>query len=96
MTIIEAISYGIGGGTLAEIRSFYNLRQEERLPKWIKSPFYWVITLLMIISGGGVAMIYLKSGININEIMAIHLGASSPLILNSLTKEKPKTDLEHD
>jgi hypothetical protein len=44
----------------------------------------------MIGLGGATAFIYHKIGINVNELMAIHLGAATPLIISSLEKKKPE------
>jgi hypothetical protein len=43
----------------------------------------------MIAAGGGLAVVYVKSGVNLNALIAINVGASAPLILGTLGKEVP-------
>lgn len=93
MTSLEIALYGVGGGALPELLALYRLRHQKgtEKPDWLKSYFYWVITLIMILLGGVTALIYHKVGINVNEMMAVHLGAATPLIISSLEKKKPQT-----
>lgn len=94
MTLVEAGLYGMFGGTLPEILALYNLRHLNKgeKPQWIKSGFYWFITVIMIILGGGTVILYQKIGINVNEFMAVHLGIATPLLITAAIKEKPKVD----
>ncbi len=80
----EGLLYGLLGGALAELLGWYKLRQEEKLPPWTKSKFYWIMTLLMVGAGGGLVIVYLQSGIDLKPILAVNVGASAPLILGSL------------
>ena len=94
MTWIEAGLYGMAGGALPEILALYNLRHvnEGEKPQWVKSYFYWCITVVMIFLGGGTVLLYQKIGINVNEFMAVHLGVATPLLITTALKEKPKVD----
>jgi hypothetical protein len=84
--------YGVLGGFLAELFGMWKLRQElkESLPAYLRSWFYWLMTVLMIGSGGLVALVYVKSGISLSPIVAVNIGASAPLIIGSLTAAPPK------
>ena len=88
----EAFLYGIVGGFLAELFGLWKLRQELKanLPPYLRSWFYWFMTLLMIGSGGVVALVYVKSGISLSPLLAVNVGASAPLIIGSLTAAPPK------
>jgi len=84
--------YGVLGGFLAELFGIWKLRHElrEKLPPYLRSWFYWLMTLLMIASGGCVALVYVKSGVSLSPILAVNVGASAPLIIGSLTAAPPK------
>ena len=84
--------YGVIGGFLAELFGLWKLRHElrEKLPPYLNSWFYWVMTILMIGSGGLVALIYYKSGVALSPLLAVNVGASAPLIIGSLTSAAPK------
>ena len=91
MTPIEAVMYGTIGGALPEFLAIYNLRASEKpKPYWLTSGFYWCITVVMILLGGGTVLLYQKVGINMNEYIAIHLGMSTPVLISTVAKEKPK------
>lgn len=84
--------YGIVGGFLAELFSLWKLRHElkKSLPSYLRSWFYWLMTGLMICSGGIVALVYAKSGVSLSPLLAVNVGASAPLIIGSLTAASPK------
>jgi hypothetical protein len=94
MTIVEGAIYGVLGGAGAELYGFYNIRKEfvSNPPSWIKSIFYWIVTILMILFSGGIVCMYMQSGVNINYIMAVHIGAATPLILSTMLQSKPKIE----
>lgn len=88
----EAAVYGVIGGALPEVLALYNIRHSNKTekPAWLTSPFYWLVTSVMILLGGATVVLYQKVGININEFMAVHLGIATPLLISTATKEKPK------
>lgn len=87
----EYFLYGIFGGLLAELLGLYQLRTQARsaIPSYLRSAFYWGTTIGMILAGGGLVFVYGKSGVNLNPIIAVNVGASAPLILGSLVQKKP-------
>jgi len=92
VTLIEAGGYGLLGGILPEMLALYNLRHVEKggKPQWVGSWFYWVVTAVMVVLGAGTPVLYQQVGVNINELMAIHLGMATPILIATMTKEKPK------
>ena len=88
----EAFWYGIVGGFLAELFSLWKLRRELKkgLPPYLRSWFYWLMTGLMIGSGGVVALVYVQSGVSLSPLLAVNVGACAPLIIGSLTAASPK------
>ncbi len=94
MGICEGFLWGAFGGFLAELLGLFKLRHQSSvaLPVWIKSPFYWTITSLMILAGGGLVAIYLRSGVPIKALVAVNLGASAPLLIASLVAQTPSIE----
>jgi hypothetical protein len=84
--------FGLFGGVLAELLGLFELRRHARkdLPKWLKSPFYWIITILMVLAGGGLVVAYIESDIAMKPILAINVGASAPLIIGTLVAKVPR------
>jgi hypothetical protein len=77
---------GMIGGILGELIKWYKLRTSENLPKYLKSPFYWIITLLVIISGGILAVLY--GYVKVSAILAVNIGISAPLLIQSFARIK--------
>lgn len=75
---------GLFGGFLGELLKWYRLRCSADLPSYIKSPFYWIITILIIISGGLLSLLY--SSERMSAIMSLNIGISAPLILQNLSQ----------
>lgn len=46
--------YGIIGGAFAELLGLFKLRHQapSEFPAWLKSPFYWIVTVCMVLAGG--------------------------------------------
>ena len=79
---------GLAGGALAELLHWWNLREDKQLPDYAKSPMYWIITAGMILAGAFVTWIYF--GQNAEAIVALHVGISTPLILQKLVTSIPE------
>lgn len=92
MELLDGFLYGVFGGFLAEILGLFKLRHEtsDSFPTWLRSPFYWILTSLMILSGGGLVIVYLQSAITLSPLIAVNIGASAPLILGTLVSQTPK------
>ena len=92
MEIWEGFLWGVFGGFLAELLGLFKLRHHAlaTFPQWLKSPFYWFITTLMILAGGGLVVVYLKSAMSLNALLAVNIGASAPLILGTLVSQVPQ------
>lgn len=89
----EMMIWGAFGGSIPELIAIYKLRNFDKAnrPDWLKSFFYWSITIVMISIGAGLVYFY-KSVLNVqvNELLAIHIGASAPIILQGLAQGKPE------
>ena len=84
-----AISFLLGaiGGLLGELLKWYSMRESPNLPAYLRSPFYWVVTVLMILAGGGLVPI---QGVKAdNPWLAINVGVTAPLILKGFASVVP-------
>jgi len=92
MGYYEAFAYGVGGGAAVELLKWWRLREElmeKGVPDWSRSPLYWVITLVMVLAGGGLVFIHMRSGAVLTALLALQVGASTPLILTGIAREVP-------
>jgi hypothetical protein len=85
----DAFLYGVGGGLAAEILGLFRLRRAGA-PQYLRSPFYWVITVAMIALGGGLALVYVKSDVTLTPLLAVNVGASAPLIIGQFVAQTPE------
>jgi hypothetical protein len=75
---------GVFGGFLSELLKWHRLRSSKQLPLYLKSPFYWIITILIIVSGGILSLLY--SSEKMNAILCVNIGISAPLIIQNLSR----------
>lgn len=82
---------GVLGGFFTKLLGHYKMREAapEAFPKYLKSFYYWIVTILMVLSGGALAAIYAASKIDLTPIVAVNIGASAPLILGALARKAP-------
>ena len=94
MPVCEGFLYGLLGGALAEVLGLFKLRRQApgSLPTWLRSWFYWLITGAMVLAGGALVAVYLKSGLMLSPILAVNVGASAPLIVGSLFSQAPQVE----
>lgn len=84
----QVFAVGVFGGFLAELLHWWGLRTQGVLPEYADQTLYWVVTGLLIVSGGGVATLYF--GPNADGLLALHIGASTPLILQKMVSAAPE------
>lgn len=91
MSFGEGFLWGILGGLFAELLGWHKLRQIDfgDYPAWTKTRSYWLITFAMIIAGGALVDMYIRSGATLNSIVAVNLGASAPLVLGTFASQTP-------
>jgi predicted cobalt transporter CbtA len=94
MSLLEGFLWGLAGGFLAELLGLFRLRHHDpgRLPRWLQSPFYWIVTAFMILAGGLLVLVYMKSGIAVAPVLAVNVGASAPLIIGQLVAQAPRVE----
>jgi drug/metabolite transporter (DMT)-like permease len=85
----QVFAAGCFGGILVEAVKLYNYREKARMPFYFKYPRYWIITFVMVLCAGAFSTFY---GVgSVNGLLAVHIGASAPLIISSLAKTVPTT-----
>lgn len=80
---LQVFFTGFLGGVVLEVVHWYNIVKSGDWPAYGNSPLYWIITLIMALVGGGLAVIYFGS--RADGLVAFHVGLSAPLILQKLT-----------
>jgi len=92
MSGLQIFFWGFIGGIGAEAIVLHSIRYHgpNDFPFWIKSPLYWIAIVIMALFGGGVAFAYSASGFTLSPLLAIHIGASTPLILRRAREAIPK------
>jgi hypothetical protein len=82
--------FGCLGGVAVEVLRWFKLRESDKLPVYAQKPGYWVITVVMILIGGVIAIAY-GTG-KTTAILAMNLGASAPAIIGSLATQPKNTN----
>lgn len=82
--IWQVFLVGCFGGIILEAVKWYGLRESANLPVYLKSTFYWGLTIIMILIGGGLAIFYGTA--NVDALLVINIGASAPVIISALGK----------
>lgn len=79
------------GGIFAELLGLFQLRKQApaSLPEFLRSWFYWLITTVMVLAGGGLVVIYLLSDIPLKPDLAVNIGASAPLLIGTFVAQSP-------
>ncbi|MFL6451704.1 MAG: hypothetical protein ACJ746_29120 [Bryobacteraceae bacterium] len=79
-----AFLYGSGGSVAVEVlTALAILEKEQPLPKRYSSWVYYLLRLLVVFMAGALAVAY---GVYDKPLLAINIGASAPLILQTLAR----------
>ena len=83
----QVFAAGCFGGILAEVVKWFNYREKHRMPVYSRHARYWIITVAMALCAGAFSTLY---GVgSVNALLAVHIGASAPLIISSFAKTIP-------
>jgi len=89
--------WGLFGGFVAEFAGWYQLSRLDPKDKAVKarrarlrSPEYLITTAGMILIGVGFVLVYMQlPDVKLNPILAMNIGASAPLLAQSLGRDFP-------
>lgn len=92
METYHLIYWGLIGGIAPEFIAFYKLRKKPtiQLPAHYHRVFFWTITFLMIVAGGGLVYLYTVSGAVLTQMLAVNIGATAPLIIGKFSENIPE------
>lgn len=85
-------SFGMIGGFAVELLRWWKLRESKNLPEYVKSPFYWAVTFLMIVCGGLICCLYGFE--DRSPITLVHIGASAPAIISAFTSRSADSKIK--
>ncbi|WP_167514466.1 hypothetical protein [Mesorhizobium intechi] len=85
---LAVFGVGVGGGAANELLHWWGLRENPNLPDYARSLFYWLITLAMVILGGGLS--WLQLGGHADALIAFQIGLAAPMLLQKLIKAAPE------
>jgi hypothetical protein len=79
--------FGVFGSLSVELVNIYRMYDNEKaLPVRYKKLGFWIVRILLSLVGGGLVLAY-----NITiPILAIHIGAATPLIIQQLARTAPE------
>jgi hypothetical protein len=70
---------------LAELLKWYQMRESVTPPPYLGSARYWILTVLMALAGGLLAVMQNAT----SPLLALNIGISAPLILKALAAVTP-------
>lgn len=83
MSSLTIFLYGALGALAIELITVYQHSLTDRpVPARYRQPGFWVVRLLMVVVAGGLPLTY---GVE-QPLLALHIGASAPLIIQSLAR----------
>jgi hypothetical protein len=84
---LSVFGVGLTGGIANEILHWWGLRENPQLPQYASQPLYWIVTLAMMLLGGGLA--WLQLGAHADGLIAFQIGLAAPMVLQKLAKGAP-------
>lgn len=84
MTFFETFFWGFAGSLSVEIVTIYQMFQSESfdVPVRYKIPLFWLARVGLAVVAGGLAIVYRID----NPLIAVNIGAATPLIMRALSQ----------
>lgn len=89
MSTFVTFAWALFGGAFFELLHWVGLKKSKYFPVYAGSNKYWVITVLMVISGALLAVSVSLSGTTLTPLTAILIGYSAPSLIQRLAKSVP-------
>ena len=86
-----AFLFGCIGGIGTEVLVWYKSR--DKIKRNTTPLHYWISTICMILLGGVVALAYTIDGKELGAILSMNVGATSPFLFGTWSKDKPEITL---
>lgn len=87
MSGIAIFGFGCLGGILTEVVHLFTLRKSlaRRIPVYLKSWVYWLVTIMMILCGGSFTLVnFYHNGAS--PILAMEIGALAPILIHRMSQ----------
>ena len=92
MTILQQFLWGFVGSLAVEIvKLHFVLGTSRRVPLRYSRPIYWIARVLLALTAGGLAVAYAIE----TPVLALHVGAATPLIVQALAQNLGKLLAPH-
>lgn len=90
--MIDTLLFGAFGSLAASFLDVFKFRHEnpKKFPSWSKNYTYYILSIVMALFSVGICYAYQASGVTLNLILAMHIGAASPLVLQRMANSEPE------
>jgi hypothetical protein len=88
MTNLEIFFWGCVGGVLAEIGHLFSIRKylASKVPRFLKSKIYWILTIGMIICGGILSVLNFYDTSTKSAMLVAEVGIIAPLLIHNVVR----------
>jgi len=91
MTSFECFLWGFGGSIAVEIVEVFKMFcTDSPMPQRYRRPGFYFVRFSLAVVAGGLAVAYKLE----TPIVAINIGAATPLIIQTFAQNPPRTDQE--
>ena len=83
--------WGVCGGLLGNVIRLLRIANmpPEKRPLIFEDPWWWFQFVVLALLGGFFVHLYLVSNLHLNAILAVNIGASSPIIAQNFVSNVP-------
>ena len=98
MDAATVFAFGFAGGAVVQLLDIFALAKvpADRRDAWLASWFYWGAFVAYALVGGLVALAFELSGVSVQPLLALNVGAAWPLVLERGAQKLPELDSRID
>src|SRR5581483_1715468 len=94
MSGMSVFLWAVFGGAFCELLHWVGIRRRSNyFPQYARNVGYWVITILLILAGGILAVAVNLAGTALTPLTASVFGYSAPTLIHKLVKAAPTPEL---